>query len=334
MSTESPDVGREVAPVDVTPYEDVEDPLSLGSPYPDPNLSEYVDRMPEAVRSNIILRRKVWPRLHIRNENWMCVIVGETGSGKSYAGQRLAEVLDPNYSIDRTAWDVEEFLELANENMGEGSIQVLEEAGVAAGNRSWWEVANKVLDALTQTWRSINRGAIFTLPDLDLIDAHVRRRFHHIIVMQSKNEDRMISRARIKYVQTNHEVGKSYRKYHRMFDEDGVYRKYKNIPFQLPSAPLLSEYEEEKSAFSSDLRGSLLDEIRAAKEDVDEEELRPAEVVSKIIDEDRVDDYISESPGGNYVDRELLKLDFGASKSESKQIKKLLIREAKLNDVM
>jgi energy-coupling factor transporter ATP-binding protein EcfA2 len=322
------------SPPDVSLGVEAEDPLSLESPFPDPNLADYWDRMPEPVRRNLILRRKVWPRMHVRNENWMCVIVGETGSGKSYAAQRLAEVLDPNYGLGRTAWDVEGFLQLATEDYEAGAIQVLEEAGVAAGNRQWWDVANQVLDALTQTWRSINRGAIMTLPDLDLLDSHVRRRFHHIIIMESKDESKMISRARVKYVQTNHEYGQDYRKYHRMYDDDGVYRKFTSMRFRLPSESLLSDYEEAKAAFSEDLRGSLLEQLRAEKSDETDEKLLPADVVSKIIEEDRVDDYISESPGGPYVDRELIKLDFGATNTESKQAKKLLIREANLEGVM
>jgi hypothetical protein len=265
----------------------------------------------------------------------MCVIVGETGSGKSYAAQRLGEALDPNYGLSRTAWDVEQFLELANEDFEPGAIQVLEEAGVGAGNREWWSVANQVLDALTQTWRSINRGAIFTLPDLDLLDSHVRRRFHHIIVMEAKDEDRMLSRARIKYVQTNHELGKAYRKYHRMYDDDGVYRKFSSIRFSLPSDSLLAEYEEAKSEFSEDLRENLLTKIQSENAaDEEDEGLTPPEIASKIVEESRVEDYISESPGGQYVDRDLLKVDFGTTESESKQVKKLLIREANLSGVM
>ena len=322
-------------PPDVSLGIEAEDPLSLSSPYPDPQLGEYWDDMPEPVRKNLILRRKVWPRLHRRNENWMCVIVGETGSGKSYAAQRLAEVLDPGYSLERTGWNVEEFLELANRDFEPGAIQVLEEAGVGAGNREWWSMANKVLDALTQTWRSINRGAIFTLPDLDLLDSHVRRRFHHIAVMEAKDEDKMVSRARLKYVQTNHELGKAYRKYHRMYDEDGVYRKFSNIRFRLPSESLLADYEQAKAEFSEDLRASLLADLKAEKAaDEEDEGLSPSEIASKIVEEGAVDRYISTAPGGEYVDRDMLKIDFGISESQSKMIKKLLIREANLNGVM
>jgi hypothetical protein len=144
----------------------------------------------------------------------------------------------------------------------------------------------------------------------------------------------MVSRARLKYIQTNHEIGKKYKKYHRLFDEDGTLRKFKHIRFHLPSAELLNAYEEEKSQFSDDLVGGLLERIRSDKEDAEQDDLSPTEVASKIVDDERVESYISESPGGRYVDRDLLKADYGVSESESKQVKKLLIREAELDDVM
>jgi hypothetical protein len=120
-----------------------------------------------------------------------------------------------------------------------------------------------------------------------------------------------------------------------MYDEDGVYRKYTAIRFGLPSDSLMTAYEEAKAEFSEDLRESLLADIRAEKaEDEEDERLSPSEIASKIVEEDRVEAYISESPGGEYVDRDLLKVDFAVTESESKQVKKLLIREGNLNGVM
>ncbi|WP_224332885.1 hypothetical protein [Haloprofundus halobius] len=295
------------------------------------SLKEYYGAMPEPVRNNIMLRRKIWPRMNIHNENWMCCCVGETGSGKSYAAVRLGEALDPNFSIDNIAFSVEEFLELVNDDsFGPGSVFVLEEAGVAAGNRNWWDIANEVLDSLTQTWRNQNKGAVFTAPDFDLIDSHVRRRFHHLVDMVDKDEDEMVSKARFKYIQTNHETGKTYRKFYRMVDDRGIRRMYRYVQFGLPSPELIESYEDVKSGYTDDLNASLLEKVRAESAEEDDD-LSPHEIVDQIISEDRVEDYISESPGGEYLDRDLLKVDFGVSEAESKQVKKLLVREADLD---
>ena len=294
-------------------------------------IGRYLDQMPEPVRDNIILRRKIWPRMHVKNENWMGIMCGEVGSGKSWAAVRMAEALDPNFSAANVAFNVEEFMELAaNDDFGRGSIIVLDEAGVAAGNRKWYEVANEVLDYVTQTWRSLNRGAIMTAPDLDLIDSHVRRRFQHYIEMVSKDEDEMQSLAKIKFIQTNHEYGKEYRKFHRMIDDDGVLKKFRYIPFNPPTQALRDEYEHLKEDYSSDLRGSLLEQIRAENDD-GEDELSPRDIAQQIIDDGEVGEYISESNGVEYFNRNLLKVKKDVSESASKQIKDFILNEEGLD---
>ena len=51
------------------------------------------ERIPEPVRNSAILRKVIYRRVHEWNQNFMGVIVGETGKGKSYAALRLAEAL-------------------------------------------------------------------------------------------------------------------------------------------------------------------------------------------------------------------------------------------------
>ncbi|WP_042663265.1 hypothetical protein [Haloferax sp. ATB1] len=300
---------------------------------PPKNLSSHYSEMPDRVRENLILRRKIWPRMNVFNENWMCFLAGETGDGKSYAALRLAEALDPTFGPHRVTYSVEEFLEIAASDLPEGAIIVLEEAGVAAGNRNWYTVANQVLDALTQTWRHRNNGAIMTAPDFDLIDSHVQRRFHHLGIMVGKDESAGISKARWKYIQTNNETGKMYKKYHRMIGDDGVLRRHKWMKFQLPTPELVEEYESTKGEYTDDLIDDLLEKVRAESKEAEAEQLSPVQVAKEILDEGCVEEYISEASGGEYFDRALLKMDYGVSEDESKQIKKYVVREAGL-DVM
>jgi hypothetical protein len=271
--------------------------------------------------------------MNVYNENWMCYLAGETGDGKSYAALRLAEVLDPNFHVGRVTYSVEEFLELAASDLPPGSILVLEEAGVAAGNRNWYTVANQVLDALTQIWRHRNHGAIMTAPDFDLIDIHVQRRFHHLGVMIGKDESAGISKARWKYIQTNNENGKMYKKYHRLIGDDGVLRRHKWMKFRLPSPELVEAYESTKSDYTDDQIQNLLKRVREENQEAEAENRSPVEIGQEIIDEGRVDEFISEASGGEYFDRDILKNEYGVSDSESKRIKKHVVREADL-DVM
>lgn len=51
-------------------------------------------------------------RLNKHNKNRFCIITGEIGSGKSYSALSLAEKIDPELSIDKVVFTVEEFMNL------------------------------------------------------------------------------------------------------------------------------------------------------------------------------------------------------------------------------
>jgi len=67
-------------------------------------------------------------------------------------------------------------------------------------------------------------------------------------------------------------------------------------------------------------------------DDEEEEELKdPKHIVDEIISTDRVDDYIGDNYGQEYVDRDLIELDFDIGRSRSKKVSKLLQREGVLS---
>lgn len=291
------------------------------------------DPMPEEVRENIILRRAVWPRMHVHNKNWVAIFVGETGDGKSWGAARIGEALDPNFTVDQIAFNVEEFLELAGDkSQPPGSITVLDEAGVAASNRNWYEVANEVLNFLLQTWREQNRGAILTVPELDLIDKQVRRRFHHYFEMVSIDEEEEVSKAKCQYIDTDRRQGDNYFWYHR-FKPRGSRRvhKFKHVQFNAPSDSLREQYEARKQEYTEELNQDLLEKIKQENSDPEEDEETPADIVDQIVNEDAVEDYIEDNHGQRYISRPLLKADFGLSEAESKDVKTLLKRRCGLD---
>jgi len=290
---------------------------------PDVSWSE----MPDGVRENIILRRAIWPRMNVHNNNWVAILTGETGSGKSWGAIRLAEILDPEFSVDQVAFNVEEFLDLASDkSYPDGSVIVLEEAGVAANARNWYDVANEVLNFVLQTWRHQNRGAIITAPELDLIDKQVRRRFHHYIEMVAKDEQENRTRGDVRYIDTDRMEGDNYFWHHRFKAPDGVVRRYRYIDFQPPTEDVREAYETAKDDYTSKLNERLLNELREETPDP-EEDIGPKQAAERIIGEGRIEEFIDEVPSGEYISRDLLKLDFDLTDNESKQTKALLKRE-------
>jgi len=61
-----------------------------------------------------IIIDEVTRRIHRQNKNWLAIVCGETGGGKSYSALTIAEVIDPEFSIDRVVFSAEEFMALLN----------------------------------------------------------------------------------------------------------------------------------------------------------------------------------------------------------------------------
>lgn len=288
------------------------------------------DRIPEPVRHSPILRKVVYRRVHQWNQNFMGTIVGETGKGKSYAALRVAEALYPNFSIDDVAFTLEEFFSLVEEDREQGSVIVLDEAGVSASNRDWYDDAHQHLNYVLQTWRHQNRIALLTLPELDKLDPVARSRLHGYFEMVRINHDEQWSRAQYKNIKTNPRTGENYFRYPRL-RWDGTKRKFKGLTFGLPSEDLREAYEAQKTEFTDSLNEGARDSV--APDEDEEEEYSPQQVVDEVEQRDALDAYLEDSPGGQYINRDLLKVDYGLTENESKTVKSLLKRRFDL-DVM
>lgn len=287
------------------------------------------DQIPDPVRNSPILRKVIYRRVHEWNQNFMGVVVGETGKGKSYASLRLAEALDPNFSIDDVAFTLEEFFTLVEEDRPEGSVIVLDEAGVGASHRDWYDDAHQHLNYVLQTWRHQNRIALLTLPELDKLDPVARSRLHGYFEMVRINHDEQWSRAQYKNIKTNPRTGENYFRYPRL-RWDGTKRKYKGLTFGLPSEEIREQYEPAKKEFTDSLNEGARESVTPEEE---EDDYAPREVVDEVEQRDALDAYLEDSPGGQYINRDLLKVDYGLTENESKTVKSLLKRRFDL-DVM
>ena len=49
-------------------------------------------------------------RLNLFNKNWLCLICGEPGSGKSYSGLAICEKVYPDFSIENVIFTPKQFL--------------------------------------------------------------------------------------------------------------------------------------------------------------------------------------------------------------------------------
>lgn len=283
--------------------------------------------MPRPVQQSPILKKKVWRRIHKKNQNFVGGVCGETGSGKSWSAIRIASALDPNFSVEQIAFGIEEFLHLVKDrSYGPGSFIVLEEAGVEASHREWYSKANQILNIILQTWREQNRGALLTLPELDKLDKTARSRLHAYLETVEKNEQEEWTRVKYQRIQTNPRSGKNYFKYPRL-RVDGSVRKIKGFKVGAPDPDLIEKYEARKRRYNDGLIEGALDELTGEEDDGDAADIDPKEVATEIVDDDTIGDYMKDNHGQKYLDRDLLSLDYDLSNSESKKVKKLLLRE-------
>lgn len=136
---------------------------------------------------------KVKRRVLKNDRDWVTVIDGEEGVGKSVLAQQIAAYLDPNFSIDRIVFNSDDFLKIIkNPKTEKGACILLDEAFAAANNRASLTEVNRAMIGVATEMRQKNLFVLMVLPsffDLDKYFALWRCRalFH---VYFTPNEDR------------------------------------------------------------------------------------------------------------------------------------------------
>ena len=107
------------------------------------------------------------------------IATGAPGSGKSMAMIRIAEKVDPSFDVDRIAigktTDFLKLLDLAiNGKLENGSVIMLDEAGIGMPAREWNTAQNRVLSLLFQVIRKLGLLVIMTVPTKRMVDIHAQ----------------------------------------------------------------------------------------------------------------------------------------------------------------
>lgn len=196
-----------------------------------------------------------------KNKNFLGFISGQTGSGKSMCSLRIAEELDPEFSIDRIVFNGIELMDLINsDKLKKGSVIVFEEAGVEMNNKNWASVTNKMLNYLLQTFRHRCFILIFNSPYMDYIDASSRKLFHAEMQTLGINFNKKTCKLKPQLIQYNGRMQKFYYKRLKVITEKGcVPIDYWNI--DLPSKELRDSYEKKKREFTDKLNKKIYDEL-------------------------------------------------------------------------
>ena len=85
--------------------------------------------------------KSIQNRLLRKNKNWLSIVCGDTGSGKSYSALTLANAISPRgITIKRNmVFNPIQFLEKINDKskLQKGDVIIFDEAGVGMSAREW-----------------------------------------------------------------------------------------------------------------------------------------------------------------------------------------------------
>jgi len=198
-----------------------------------------------------ILVSRIRQRLLEQNKNYLSIFLGETGAGKSYSALRLAELCDPNFSVERVVFTPEDFLKAVKEAK-RGDFIIFDEAGVGIPSREWYRLQNKLLGYVVQVFRHKNLGVLFTTPNINFIDKMVRSLFHAIIHVSGVNRERNVTVCHYYHVKINPVLGSMKLELLTLY-VNGSPVEVDPLYLSMPSKDLVKAYEGKKSEFVNQL---------------------------------------------------------------------------------
>jgi hypothetical protein len=207
-----------------------------------------------------------------KNRNWLCIVCGETGSGKSYSAISLAKLIDKEFNIDKLVFKADDFLKLLNSGkLKRGDCIIWDEAGVGLPSREWYSISNKAIGYLLQTFRNLNLAVIFTTPNLGYIDNQARCLFHSYIQTERIDYKKNIAVCKLFFVDVDSKKGKVYYKYPRFNIQtpDGYSKMVviKELYIDKPTDDLIKAYELKKKAYTTQLNLGLEREVNTITRD-------------------------------------------------------------------
>lgn len=213
-------------------------------------------------------KNPVWVR-YIKNrikkkKNFLCLVSGPTGSGKSWACLSIALMLDKTFGPDRILFSLSDLMKLINsgKKYPAGIVAMWDEFQIGAGNRDWQSLTNKLLNSLLTTFRHKNIILLINAPYSDFIDSASKKLLHAEWTTKSidfKNKQTILKPFALQYNSSNK---KFYPKYLKVKGPRGI-DKLKRWRIDKPPKWIIDEYETRKEAFTSKLNRSIQDQLEA-----------------------------------------------------------------------
>ena len=194
-----------------------------------------------------IICKRIKKRLHEQGKNALILIVGDTGSGKSLASISLATEIDPKFNSKRIAHQKgSDFMRILDDpKLRRGNAIIWDDVGKGLKKREWYDMVNKAIVDVLQTFRIYGLCVIFNCPDPRLIDSNAIALFHYWGEMIKIDYETEESTMKFFEIQINRRSGKMYWHYPRA-RMDGKIKTLTKLILKRPSPDIERQYEKDK----------------------------------------------------------------------------------------
>jgi len=273
--------------------------------------------------------QQIRDRLYKKNKNYLAVICGATGDGKSYSALQLCKRVDPSFNIERVAFRAQDFLDLLDSNtLKKGNAVMWDEVGAGGlPAKTWWAITNRTINYVLQTFRTDNLCVIMTTQDLYYIDKDARKLLHSY--MEALKVDDKEESVLLKYlvVQNNPLFGKIYYKYPRVFVNGHLTQIYR-LRITKPPEDLIREYERRRAPFVKKLKRDAKMAMKDAENKNRGQEEEFKDIVDKVLK--KKDVFVKDWRGRKVVDASLVAAVYDVGGRIAEKVKKAV--ELQLNE--
>jgi DNA-binding CsgD family transcriptional regulator len=197
-----------------------------------------------------------------KRKNFLCLMFGATGSGKSWSCLSVALMLDKTFNIARCVFGLKGLMELINsgENFPAGTCFVWDEFQIEGGSRNWQSLTNKLLNSLLSTFRHKNFIVLINAPYGDFIDSQTRKLLHAEMELIGIDYNLEMTVLKPMIIQYNSKTRKFYYKYLRIKTARGIAPITK---WKIPKPPkwIIEEYERKKTEFTEALNRDIEEQL-------------------------------------------------------------------------
>ncbi len=219
--------------------------------------------------------------------NRVITAVGPPGSGKSWTGIRIGQLVDDSFDINRIIFPGIEYVKaFANPDLSIGSFLLWDDAGLGAPAREFWSILNRCIGFIAQSSRFRRIILWITLPDKSFLDSQPRKLVDIHLEFLKRENPKMPIAARIYLPETNRRTGKIYYKHPRIFDAVRGPKVLEMIRFpNLPDEHITNEYENRKHGYMMGFYKSLVDELESGGIVIDDYRAKMLMILCRYSDE-------------------------------------------------